>query len=175
MIYQNHMIHQRLLDYYRLAPDSLACTATTTDCLSADIGFFQFGANVCYWRCRSGTTPEVAESRQFDASKGVLRDGPAVQFPFSFAEVVDNLRLERYRHSMIPREEVLTTSELAHNLYSVIRPGLPVPVRRHLQRAYNSDWNELPIPSWPVDFTVDILHQDFIKSSCSYYVGMEDM
>src|SRR5271154_7364917 len=94
----NHTADQRLLDYYRLAPDSLACIATTADCLPTNIGFFQFGENVCYGRCQSGTTPDVAESRQFDASKGVLHDGAAVQFPFSFAEVVDNLRLERYRH-----------------------------------------------------------------------------
>ncbi len=158
----NHTADQTLLDYYRIAPDSLACTATT-DRLSGDIGFFQFGAEVCYGRCQSGTTPDVAKSPQFDASKGILREGAAVRFPFSFAEVVDNLRLEHYRQSMIPQEKAFAKSELARKLYHFIRSGLPIPVRRHLQRAYLSDWQGLPFPAWPVDFTVDILHQEFLR------------
>ncbi|MGA9630726.1 MAG: hypothetical protein WBQ63_04830 [Candidatus Acidiferrales bacterium] len=146
-----------------MAPGSLACTATTTDRLSADTGFFQFAAEVCYGRCQSGTTPDVAKSSQFESSKGALCDGATVQFPFSFGEVVDNLRMEHYRQSMIPQKQGFTRGQLARSLYQFIRPALPVRVRRHLQRVYLSDWKRLPFPAWPVDFTVDLLHQEFLR------------
>jgi hypothetical protein len=32
-----------------------------------------------------------------------------------------------------------------------------------LQRVYFSDWKELPFPAWPVDFTVDNLHEELLK------------
>lgn len=163
MTHPNHAADQRLLDYYRMAPDSLACTVTATDRLSGDIGFFQFDAQVCYGRCQSGTTPDVAESRQFDASKNVLRNGATIQVPFSFAEVVDNLRLEHYRENAVPRREVFARSEQVRKLYYLIRGGLPASVRRQLQKAYFSDWERLPFPAWPVDFTVDILHQELLR------------
>ncbi len=41
--------------------------------------------------------------------------------------------------------------------------GLPVSVRRKLQEAYFRDWKELPFPAWPVDFTVDTLHEKLLR------------
>jgi hypothetical protein len=155
MTNQNQTANQRLLDYSHISPDSLGCRLTTTDRLPRDIGFFQFGVQVCYGRCQSGTTPDVAESRRFDALKDVLCDGATLQVPFSFSEVVDNLRLERYRENMVPRREVFARSELIRKLYYLIRGGLPASVRRQLQKAYFSDREELPFPAWPVDFTVE--------------------
>jgi hypothetical protein len=163
MTNQNQTANQRLLDYYHISPDSLGCGLTTTDRLPRDIGFFQFGVQVCYGRCQSGTTPDVAESRRFDASKDVLCDGATIQVPFSFSEVVDNLRLERYRQNMVPRREVFARSELIRKWYYLIRGGLPASVRRQLQKAYFSDREELPFPAWPVDFTVDNLHQELLR------------
>jgi hypothetical protein len=40
-------------------------------------------------------------------------------------------------------------------MYYAVRPILPVAVRRHLQRAYLSDWSKIVFPHWPVDHTVD--------------------
>src|SRR5271169_495365 len=78
----------------------------------ADPGFFRFGADsICYGRCESGTSTSVAGSRQFDASKAVVRDGTTLQLPFSFDEVIENLRRERYRKSMKPRTHPLAASE----------------------------------------------------------------
>src|SRR5208282_167067 len=55
--------------------------------------------------------------------------------------------------------------ELIRKSYYFVRGLLPVPVRRHLQRAYFSGWQKLPFPAWPVDFTVDMLHQELLKLS----------
>jgi hypothetical protein len=38
-----------------------------------------------------------------------------------------------------------------------------VSVRRNFQEAYFRDWKELPFPAWPVDFTVDTLHEKFLR------------
>lgn len=154
---------QRLQDYYRIASDMLPCTEESPDQLTGDIGFFRFRGQTCYGKSQFGTTRDVAAVGQFDASNGVLRNGPVVQLPFSFADVIDNLRLERYREGMFPGREVFARSELIRKIYYLIRRALPISARSPLQRAYFSDWRALPFPAWPVDFTVDTLHQELLR------------
>lgn len=157
-------VNQTLLEYYRLSPDSLPCTTTTTHCSSGDTGFFQFGTgNICYGRCQTGIGADVEGSREFDALKNVRCDGTAIQLPFSFTAVVENLRRERYRKKQTPGRKLFAESRTVHELYYLIRDYLPVSVRRHLQKAYFRDWKELPFPAWPVDFTVDALHEEFLR------------
>ncbi len=36
-------------------------------------------------------------------------------------------------------------------------------VRRYLQRSYFNGWRKLPFPKWPVDFTVDNLHEEYLR------------
>lgn len=155
---------QTLSDYYRIPPNSFACAASVPDCTSEDRGFFHFGKeNICYGRCLTGVASNVASSRQFDARRVVHHDGATIRLPFSFTEVIDNLRLERYRGKVIPGREAFAGREPVHKLYYFLRNWLPVSVRRQLQRAYFSDWKELPFPAWPVDFTVDTLHEEFLR------------
>ena len=151
------------MEYYGIPEDSLGGISLTSDSTSGDIGFFQFGArNTCYGRCQSGAAADVAGAGQFDASKDVRRDGTTIQLPFDFTEVVQNLRLERYRQKRIREMEMFAASESVRKLYYFIRKCLPFSVRRELQRAYFRDWKELRFPAWPVDFTVDTLHEDFL-------------
>ena len=160
----NHTVIQTLTAYYHIPEGSFGCITPTADSSSGDIGFFQFGANnICYGRCQSGVAADVTGYAQFDASKHIRRDGTRIQFPFDFAEVVENLRLERYRQKMIPVREMFAAREPIRKLYYLIRECLPVPVRRQLQRAYFRDWKKLPFPTWPVDFTVDNLHEEFLR------------
>ena len=154
---------QKLLDYYRMAPGSLATTVATADGRCGESGYFQFGGQTCYGRCRSGSTSDVAMVGQFDASKDILCDGSIVQLPFSFSEVVDNLRLERYPQEIARSKEILSRSELIRKLYYLIRGALPFSLRRELQKAYFRDRKLLPFPAWPVDFTVDSLHQQLLR------------
>jgi hypothetical protein len=155
---------QTLLDYYRIPPESLGGMSLTADSASGDIGFFQFGAtNICYGRCKSGAAADVVGSGEFNALKDVRRDGTTIQLPFDFTEVVENLRLERYRQKKIRSMEMFAESEPVRKLYYFMRQCLPFSVRRLLQRAYFRDWKELPFPAWPVDFTVDNLHEEFLR------------
>ncbi len=155
---------QPLLDYYRIPSESLGGISLTADSVSGDTGFFQFGAkNICYGRCKSGVAADVEGSGKFNALKDVRRDGTTLQFPFDFNEVVENLRLERYRQKSARRLELFAASEPVRKLYYLIRKSLPFSVRRQLQRAYFRDWKELPFPAWPVDSTVDTLHEEFLR------------
>jgi hypothetical protein len=157
-------VNQTLLDYYRLSRDSLPVTTTTANYASGDIGFFRFGdGNICYGRCRSGVAANAASSRLFDASKDIRCYGRAIQLPFSFTEAVENLRRERYWQKTISDRRMVAENEAVHKLYYFMRECLPVSFRRPLQRIYFRDWKKLPFPTWPVDFTVDTLHEEFLR------------
>jgi hypothetical protein len=155
---------QTLLDYYRFPAESLGGISLTVNSGSGDTGFFQFGAkNICFGRCKSGAAVDVAGSGEFNAMKDVCRDGITIQLPFDLTEVIENLRLERYRQKSIGGLEWFAASEPVRKFYYFIRECLPVRVRRELQRVYFRDWKELSFPAWPVDFTVDTLHEEFLR------------
>jgi hypothetical protein len=157
-------VRQILLDYYRVPSCFAEGITTIVDRTSDDVGFFQFGPKiVCYGRSQSGVAANLVGARHYDASKAIHRDGPAIRLPFSFAEVIDNLRLEHYRQEVIPGREVFAASEPIRKFYYLIRELLPAKARRQLQRIYFQDWHKLPFPSWPVDFTVDDLHEEFLR------------
>jgi hypothetical protein len=156
-------VNQALLDYYRLSGDSLLPTTTKASGRPQDTGFYQFGKNnVCYGISQAGVAASVAGSWQFDASKGVHSNGEAVTFPFDFVEVVENLRRERYQQRLTGRK-ALGESAAARNFYYLVRGLLPVSVRRKIQRLYFREWQNLTFPHWPVDFTVDSLHEEFLR------------
>ena len=154
---------QTLLDYYRIPVESLDLISLPTDSGPGEIGFFQFGGGLCYGRCKTGVAANAAGSAEFNALKDVLRHGTTIELPFDFTEVVENLRLERYRQQRNGRLELFATSEPVRTFYYLIRKCLPFRVRRELQRIYFSDWKELPFPAWPVDFTVDTLHLEILR------------
>ena len=154
---------QPLLDYYRLPARFTDGIAATTDCASG-VGFFQFGpATICYGRHRGGVAPNLGGASQFDAAKAVRLSPGAIALPFSFDEVINNLRLERYRQGMVSGRGLFGASTAIRKLYYLFREGLSVKVRRRLQKIYFRDWEDLPFPSWPLDFTVDNLHEEFLR------------
>lgn len=152
-----------LSDYYRLPAGLFNGISSISDSASAEAGFFQFSGNICFGRSTSGVSADVAGSGQFDASKHVRFDGQSIRLPFEFAEVIENLRMERYRRNMIPLKKTFAASEPVRRLYYLVREWLPVSVRRQLQKVYLRDWKELPFPIWPVDYTVDTLHERFLR------------
>ena len=156
-------MNQTLLDYYRLSEDSLLPTTTKASSAAPDTGFFQFGKNnVCYGISQSGVATSVTGSSQFDASKDVHSDGGAITFPFDFVNVIENLRRERYQQKLTGGR-AFGESAAARNFYYLVRGLLPVSVRRKVQRLYFREWQNLTFPHWPVDFTVDNLHEEFLR------------
>jgi hypothetical protein len=127
-------------------------------------GFFRFGADViCYGECSTGVANDIRALSGLDASKAVNVVGSEIRLPFDFSEIVDNLRNERYVGSLHSGLKAITRYALVRDSYYLIRELLPVWFRRHLQRAYFKDWQSLPFPNWPVDFTVDRLHEILLR------------
>jgi hypothetical protein len=121
--------------------------------LSAQPGFFSFGGCVCYGRVAGATPSSDAGSNLPDVTGLARVTLGRVTLPFDLAEVVDNLRFERYFQ---PEEGGLASSAV-RTVYYLVRPLLTVGLRKRLQRIKLSDWEQIPFPSWPVDTTVDRL------------------
>ena len=156
-------VNQTLLDYYRLAADSFPSSITANTGVSGEAGFFQFGSNICFGQCQAGVANELKDAGAYDALKHVRFDGQTVQLPFSFTEVVENLRRERYQRRTVGNGSQFLESHSSRRFYYFLRDYLPPSIRRRLQRIYFRDWKELPFPAWPVDFTVDNLHETYLR------------
>lgn len=155
---------QALIDYYRIPANLPDAISVIAEAKSGPVGFFQFGqGNVCYGRCATGAAHDTKNSIQFDVLDDVRCDGKTILLPFDFNEVIENLRRERYRTKNYGKFEQLATSEPIHKLYYAVRKTLPVRLRRGLQRFYFRGWEDLPFPGWPVDFTVDNLHEELLR------------
>ncbi len=155
---------QTLSDYYRGLNGSLGQILEPQ--LSGDAGFFQFGPRVtCYGQSESGVSPKIGSSGVYDAAKSLQISGAQVRVPFCPAQIIDNLHRERYVPALAPDGEGVFGRSWAFATYYSIRRFLPVSIRRRLQRAYFSDWQRRPFPAWPVDFTVDTLHEELLKLS----------
>ena len=158
------IVNQSLLDYYRIPMHLLGDVSHFADAVASDIGFFQFGqGNICYGRCKSGVAADLAGSSSFNALLDVRRNGTAIQLPFDFTEVIENLRQERYRQRSSRGLERFASTEPIRKFYYLIRKYLPFRIRRQLQRIYFHDWKQVPFPVWPVDLTVDTLHEELLR------------
>jgi len=157
------MIHA-LSDYYRV-PEALLGNVWTPQ-PSGDAGFFRFGPEtICYGRCASGVSSKVEDSGLYDAFTSMRFHESEIHLPFDPAQVIENLRRERYVESLVPGRERIVTREGFLKAYYFVREFLPVSIRRHLQRAYFSDWRNRSFPAWPVDVTADKLHEEFLRLS----------
>lgn len=151
-----------LFDYYR------ASLAPIVRCENdkEDTGFFRFGNDtICYGQCATGVAADVPNSVQFDASKALSLVNSEIRLPFDMASVVENLRRERYTRQSQPGPKRIANHRLIRECYYFIRALLPVGIRRHLQRAYFKGWQNLAFPRWPVDCTVDGLHEALLRLS----------
>lgn len=152
-----------LKDYYGIPENLLPAVTFSQEGLSQHAGFFRFGSdNLCYGRCSSGVTRQITDPAQIDCSRHVRAGDEMLQLPFHFSEVIDNLRLERYRETTARKREFFAATEMVRRIYYFFRTWLPVPLRRHLQKFYFRDWKKIPFPTWPMDFTVDSLHEKLL-------------
>jgi hypothetical protein len=155
----------RILSEFYRTPDFFRVTCTGEE-VKNGAGFFRFGSDiVCYGECSSGSAPGIAASADFDARKATIVNGSEIQLPFEVSNIVDNLRKERYVRDLSSGRRGLTSNPLIRESYYSVRELLPVWFRRHLQMAYFKNWQSIPFPHWPVDFTVDSLHEVFLQLS----------
>ena len=153
-----------LSEYFRV-PEDLRCRFSHQE-LTGAAGFFKFGSDtICYGRCASGATAKVYSSQLYDALPEAGAVDQCLRLPFDPADVIDNLRNERYLSASDRSAHVLTGNTLIRRVYYSCREFLPLWARRQAQRFYLRGWREMPFPRWPVDFTVDILHEHLLRLS----------
>ena len=157
-------VNQILSDYYRVPEDGLGhiCAARS----SGDFGFFRWGpAATCYGQCTSGVSATFDNAELNDAFQSTqLKDGE-VRLPFDPAQIVDNLRRERYLNPLGANHGRILSHPLVRKTYYAVRELLPVAIRKHFQKAYLGGWQKLQFPNWPVDFTVDTIHEQVLRLS----------
>ena len=146
---------QELAEYFRCPDD--AADFRLSGHLSTDSGYFSFGQDtVCFGRSCAGSRAASVTEPLYDALGDVHFRESQVELPFDPSEVAGNLRHERYvaaRSSMARR----VVAKAVRNSYYLVRPLLPVKVRKHLQKVHLDGWKKLAFPHWPVDTSVDNL------------------
>jgi hypothetical protein len=145
---------QSLIDYFR-CPAEFAALGTIDDGLSPVSGYFAFNGLTCYGRPHGAVTADAVDQLP-EVSRFVTCERGCVRLPFDLSEVVTNLRHERYART-VGTVERFTKSPIVQASYYLIRPVLPVGVRKHFQKVSLSGWEAIPFPAWPVDLTVDHL------------------
>jgi hypothetical protein len=121
--------------------------------LSSDKGYFRLGPSItCYGRTCSGFRHPHVDSSLYDVLQEVVASDARVQLPFDPGEIIENLRLERYKNG--DADGNYSTSSLK-SLYYFLRPLTNLSVRKYIQKFYSRNWRERSFPHWPVDTTVE--------------------
>lgn len=124
-------------------------------------GYFRLGQDtICYGRLLRGNSAARPIGELDDALGNVTMDAQGIQLRFDAGEVVENLRRERYSGHF--REEGRPFNEFVRKSYYFLRPFLGVSTRRHLQKMRLRGWDEISFPDWPVDSTVERIHQKLL-------------
>ncbi len=146
------MVHP-LVEYFR-CPEHVAVLGVAEG-LSQEPGYVRVGDVVCYGRVRG--EPGQSSDGVADAAAGTLAvaDGRVV-LPFDLAELVGNLRHERYPEAQQAIAS-MASSSVVRSLYYLMRPLLQVPMRKRVQRLHLRDWRTIAFPRWPVDVSVERL------------------
>ena len=153
-------MNRTFLDYYRCPEEFGRCFLHGKP--PQDLGYFQFGPEaICYGPVSKGTANSSADGQLHNALNDVVVERGELHLSFDSDEVVDNLRLERY--CLGSRGHSFLTGALANKLYYLARPLLGVSVRRHLQRLRLADWDSIRFPRWPVDRTVEQVHETMLR------------
>jgi len=139
-----------LCQYYR-CPEQYASLVRNRQ-LSEGSGYFKLGRNTLYGRISGAGVASSPTKHLRDVFAEIRVEAGTVDLPFDPTESINGLRYEVYTSSSNgwhPAHSVMGRA------YYLIRPVLPVKLRRHLQKYRLNGWRHLTFPNWPVDLTVD--------------------
>ncbi len=144
--------------YYRCPQEYLDfCVAAP---LKESRGYFRFGPDITCYGQTSGYAYPTINGHLFDASEHVRRQGHTSFLPFDPAQIVDNLRLERYVDQSSQWRWLENVR--VKKFYYQLRPFFSVTLRKHFQQVYLRGWDTIPFPAWPVDRSVDKLFEKLL-------------
>jgi hypothetical protein len=153
-------MNRTFVDYYRCPEEFAHCLLDGEP--SQEVGHFRFGPEtICYGSISKGHLNRSPDGELHDALQDAVADRGTVRLSFELDQVVNNLRFERYYGNS--RRRSVLSSGLATSLYYLARPFLGVGVRRHIQKLRLADWRSIAFPRWPVDRTVEQIHETFLR------------
>lgn len=129
---------------------------------ASEAGYFKFNEKILFGRRGDGESEESSGPVTANLSPDFPPGNHSAPLPFDPDEVVDNLRLERYVSSA---NQGHPANSFIGQAYYLVRPLMPVRVRRILQKARLNSWHDLKFPHWPVDRTVDNTLSDLLLLS----------
>jgi hypothetical protein len=153
------MVNRGFADYF-CCPGSFA-EFGTDEALDGETreGFFRFGEDlVCYGRA-AGQIPSAPDGPIPDLLAMVRLDDGSCLLPFDPTQVAESMRRERY----VRTERQSFSKRVIRQLYYLLRPLLPVRLRRPLQALWLRGWHDRPFPRWPVDSSVDRLFMQLMR------------
>ena len=151
---------KQLAEYFRLPDDPRFSFAYSNG--DGRTGFFRFANATCFGKI-SGQVPSPSLDQPLPEVVARQANGNGQPFPFNPPDLIDSIRSERYIAHTNGAGKKSLPKQIARIGYYAIREILPVGVRRHFQRMYLRGWQDLPFPKWPVDFTIDDLHEQFLR------------
>jgi hypothetical protein len=148
----------RLLSEHFRCPPEFFSFALSGD-LSSRSGYFRFDQDaVCYGQCSSAMPASLVTDPLQDARSQVRLDQATVEVPFDPAQVLDNLRLERYvADGAVGSKRRLPMQAMVRSVYYGLRPAMPLVIRKRIQKLYLKGRIKTPFPRWPVDRTVETI------------------
>ena len=165
-----HFMNRTLLDYYRCPEEFVRCSLQGE--LAPDTGYFRFGTDaICHGALTKGRGCHAVTEELYDVLSDASVQPGTVGLSFDPEQTVQDLRLERYCSSS--QKEGLLAGTYARRLYYMARPLLGVGVRRHLQKLTLKGWNSIPFPRWPVDTTVERIHETLLRLCLQANQGVE--
>jgi hypothetical protein len=155
------MLSRPVRDHFR-CPESFPDFALS-GALSSEEGYFRFGPTAaCCGRSASTVCDTLVETLLHDSVEEVTVGNAQVRLPFNPAEIVDNLRLERYANRGRPENRY---ESFRRKLYYLLRPLTNLAVRKQIQKFYSRDWRKQIFPRWPVDTTVENICEKLLSLS----------
>jgi hypothetical protein len=132
--------------------------------LAQSPGYFRLGPDtICYGELSSGRAARSPAGQLFDALDSVALDAQGITLPFDAGNLVENLCRERYTAHF--RQEGRVLNEILRKAYYLIRPLLGVSARRQIQKMRGRGWHDISFPEWPVDTTLERIHQKLLALS----------
>lgn len=129
--------------------------------ISPGSGYFCFGPEtLCFGACAiAQANPDP--NGPFPDLEPAIRVNARIGFPFDPSDAIENLRKERYWQSAVGFADPASKS-LVREIYYRLRPHLSVAIRKRLQRLYLRSWKQITFPAWPVDTTVERVHEKLL-------------
>ncbi len=130
--------------------------------VSGKNGYFRLGQNVLHGKLHGGRTSTSPTGSLRNVALECVGEAKKVYLPFDLTEVLNSLRFERYAESAIGAHPA---SSFTGQVYYLLRPILPIVLRKHLQKVRLNGWRHFTFPAWPVDRTVDCLMEQMLLLS----------